>query len=96
MCRVAKYKSRSCGCKWLRIIEPCAPNAGFSQCYGFGNGSLNNPLEEYEDENCPRHVLCGWYDRNYTRMIERERNGIRIGTGPYRYDTGVDLRCIMM
>lgn len=85
------YTSPSCRCKWLQIIEPCAPNAGFSQCQGFGTGSVTYPPEEYKSYQCPQHVLFGQYDRNYTRMVVRERRALRFGSGPSRHDPGFEV-----
>lgn len=96
MCRVAMFKSPRCKCKWLQIIEPCAPNAGFSQCPEFGVGNAMYPPEEYNSYQCPLHVLFGCYDRNYTRMVVRERCGIRFGSGPSRHDPGFEMGCVVM
>lgn len=97
MCQVAMFKSPRCKCKWLQIIEPCAPNAGFSQCPHFGTGdAMYYPPDEYESYQCPLHIYLGCYDRNYTRMVIRERCGIRIGSGPSRRDPGLEVACVLM
>ncbi|POS69838.1 hypothetical protein DHEL01_v211767 [Diaporthe helianthi] len=96
MCRVVMYKSTSCKCKWLQVIEPCAPNSGFSQCPHFGTGDAMYPPDEYESYQCPLHVCFGCYDRNYTRMVIRERCGIRFGSGPSRHDPGFEVACVLM
>lgn len=54
------------------------------------------PPEKYKSYQCPLHVLFGCYDRNYTRMVIRERRGIRFGSGPSRHDPGFEVGCVVM
>lgn len=96
MCHVASYKSSECKCKWMSVIQPCGPNAGFSLCEKFGDGRIKRSPEVYESNQCPIHVLYGQYDRNYTRMIVKETTGWRIGAGPNKTDPGVDVKCVVM
>lgn len=38
MCKTAYYTDPSCGCRWLRVVRPCAPGMGFSTCPRFFDG----------------------------------------------------------
>ncbi|CAK7244124.1 MAG: hypothetical protein STHCBS139747_005659 [Sporothrix thermara] len=38
MCLSAYYNHPLCGCRWLAIVEPCAPGRGFSTCPHLRNG----------------------------------------------------------
>lgn len=45
---------------------------------------------------CPVHDLFGCYDRNFVRMVVKERSTLRIGFGPGKRDPGCDIKCIVM
>ncbi len=98
MCRTAFYTDPTCKCRWMRVIQPCAPGLGFSTCAIFFNGMAKPQPLTFKATRCPCpvHDLLDNYDRNEFRMVVDIKNGMRWGWGPNKADPGVDFYCAVM
>jgi len=113
MCHTNRYVSTTCSHCWLQIYQPCVSFRGliqnFSTCPEWCNGSTNaaDRLPPYthtyrQGYECPK---CDYqsYDTDHIRIVLRERQGSRTGTGPGRPSRGrtspgigVDCSCTVM
>ena len=98
MCRHVIYKHSYCGCRWMQIVEACHAGAGFTHCAALARDVADAPsvVRTTRFQLCPRCDLQGLYDRNQIRMVLGTHRGVRVGCGPGRNDSGVEVRCLVM
>ncbi|KAK0632536.1 hypothetical protein B0T14DRAFT_35816 [Immersiella caudata] len=101
MCVIMHYVQRDCKHRWGIITGPCEPGMGFKRCPIIFDPEYVLPEPDVYITNtqpCPKCDLHGRYDRNQVRMVKRIRRVLKIGSGPAKKDSGIELRlcCVVM
>jgi hypothetical protein len=98
MCEAAFFKHALCGCKWAEITAQCFPGMGFTTCPDFDQGvsHVNPPYILTESRLCPLHDRRGVYNRNLVRRVQRIKNGVKWGSGPAEWDSGIEIPCVIL
>ncbi|KAK0656801.1 hypothetical protein B0T16DRAFT_441660 [Cercophora newfieldiana] len=100
MCRITHLRGKDCRHRWAEIDEPCGPGMGFSHCPFLNDNRFTLPVPEHYTvtRRCPKCRSSKKYDKNKFRMIKSVKRGIKIGTGPGKFDLGweIPLRCTIM
>ncbi|KAK0661576.1 hypothetical protein QBC41DRAFT_235899 [Cercophora samala] len=98
MCKIVHYKDFHCGHRWAVITLSCYPGFGFDNCPSLFDGRAKPYPQKVVAQGhlCPTCDLKGQYDRNYTRMVEKNKHGFRWGLGPNEQDWGRDITCVIL
>ena len=79
MCQTEGFKSHTCQHKWMTIVSPCKPGAGFStnnyhQYTRARPGPLAAKFISAAANSCPSCDKKGEYDGNVTRMVSDQKD----------------------
>ena len=95
MCTAKVLRSTTCEHRWAEIIKPCAEDRNFGNCPSFEDGKArsrtNNPWYKAAENTCPKCDKKDDYDGDKIRMVKGVQQGYRVGTGPSKSDTGIDM-----